>query len=93
MSNKVFILLSLFDREEISLYPTLLIQVLNTSLFWREVAIHTHESCTSADVLVDKSFDQIHNALLIRFHFHVQKHAKFWIDISTETFEKPQMRR
>ena len=94
MGNDVLVFLSLLNREQIPSDPTLLLLLLSRSSFLRrEIAIDGHEPSHAADILVNEPLNQVHDSVLVRLGSHVKQHTVFRLDVSTEAFEKPQVRR
>jgi hypothetical protein len=98
--DDVLVLLSLFDGEECFADTTLFFFSDSIpSLFRREIAVYTHESCGSSDILVlssiiiVESFDEVDYSSCIGLGSHIKKYDEFRFQETAEAFEKPKMRR
>ena len=97
MGDDVLILLRFFYREE-GIFEApgeavrIIVIFLIPALQGRKLGVHTHQTCHSSHILIDKPSDEVDNACVFRLSADVQQADVLRIQISAESLEEPEMR-
>ena len=97
MGNNVLVFLSFLDWEkpicETSSETTLLVLLVISSLFWREVSVDTHESSDSSNIFISvESSNEVDDTFVFWFGSDVKQDYELGIKVSAESLEEPEMR-
>ena len=96
MGNNILIFLSFLYWEkpicETSSETTLLVLLVISSLFWREISVNTHESCDSSNIFISvEPSDEVDNTFVFWFGSNIKQDYELGVKVSAESLEEPEM--